>query len=134
MKVEFLPLTASLIPACRAFNERLRRDGNAPFLLPETAHLADPGSPGGILRSHHVAVDENGEVRGGVLLAEQRGWLAGRVIPLVNVQSPLSEGVIDRRFLTVSLQMLSSSPNAAHLSGERGLPSARCGESLHQFL
>jgi len=106
MKVEFLPLTSSLIPACRAFNERLRREGNAPFLLPETAHLADPGSPGGILRSHHVAVDENGEVRGGVLLAEQRGWLAGRVIPLVNVQSPLSEGVIDRRFLTVSLQML----------------------------
>src|SRR5215471_11751905 len=106
MKVEFLPLTPSLIPACRAFNERLRGHGKAPFFLPETAQLADPGSPGGVLRSHHVAVDENGEVRGGVLLAEQRGWLAGRLVPLVNVQSPLSEGAFDRRFLTVSLQML----------------------------
>ena len=104
MKVEFLPLTPALIPACRAFNERI--SGKAPFLLPETAQLADPGSPAGIQRSHHVAVDENGEVRGGVLLAEQRGWLAEHTVPLVNIQSPLTEGAFDRRFLNVSLQML----------------------------
>jgi len=106
MKVEFLPLTPSLLPACCAFNARIRSHGNVPFFLPETAQLADPGSPSGILRSHHVAVDENGEVRGGVLLAEQRGWLAGQTIPLVNIQSPLTEGVVDRRFVNVSLQML----------------------------
>jgi hypothetical protein len=106
MKVEFLPLTEPLIPACRAFNERITSRGKPLFLLPETAQLADPGSPGGVQRSHHVAVDEDGEVRGGVLLAEQRGWLAGHTVTLVNIQSPLSEGAFDRRFLSVSLQML----------------------------
>jgi len=37
MKIEFTPLSAELVPACRAFNERLRRHGEPPFLLPEEA-------------------------------------------------------------------------------------------------
>ena len=106
MKVEFVPLTAAMIPACRAFNQRLRTRGNAPFYLPEEARPALTAAPGGISWSHYVAADETGEVRGGVLLMEQRGWLAGEVIPLVNIQSPLTEGVIDRRFSSVGPQML----------------------------
>ena len=31
MKVQFIPLTASLIQGCRAFNDRLRSHGKAPF-------------------------------------------------------------------------------------------------------
>jgi hypothetical protein len=106
MKVEFVPLTAAMIPACRAFNQRLRTHGSAPFFLPEEARPALPAAPRGISWSHYVAVDETGEVHGGVLLMEQRGWLAGEVIPLVNIQSPLTEGVIDRRFSSVGPQML----------------------------
>jgi hypothetical protein len=97
MKVAFVPLTPSLLPACRAFNDRLRNHGNAPFFLPEE-------SPDG--NNHHIAVDDTGDVRGGVLLMEQRGWLGGNTIPLINVQSPLTEGIIDRRFSGVGLQML----------------------------
>ncbi len=41
-----------------------------------------------------------------MLLTTQRGWLRKAVIPLVNVQSPLSEGLVDRRFSGVSLEML----------------------------
>lgn len=33
MKVEFTPLSASLVPACRAFNDRLHSHGEPPFLL-----------------------------------------------------------------------------------------------------
>ena len=45
-------------------------------------------------------------MRGGVLLMGQRGWLGGQVIPLINIQSPLTEGIIDRRFSGVGLQLL----------------------------
>ena len=106
MKVEFAPLTAPLVPACRAFNERLGRHGDPPFLLPEEAPAASSAPPGGIARHHYVAVDEAGAVRGGVLLMEQRGWLKPRDISLVNIQSPLSEGIVDRAYSGVGLQML----------------------------
>jgi hypothetical protein len=103
MNVEFKPLTASLIPASRAFNARLRAHGAPPFLLPE--EVASAGEP--VSRQHYVAVDQSGEVRGGVLLVEQRGWLQNdSTLPLINIQSPLSEGLVDRRFSAVSLQML----------------------------
>ena len=107
MKVEFTLLTGSLVPECRAFNERLRAHGTPPFLLPEAASAdQSAASRGDVRRSHYVAVDERGAVRGGVLLMEQRGWLRGAIIPLINIQSPLSEGIVDRRFSGVSLQML----------------------------
>ena len=104
MEISFVPLTPELTPACQAFNERLR--GHAPFPLPETA--SPPEAPGrrGIAYSHYVAVDQGGAVRGGVLLIEQRGWLCGREIPLINPQSPLSEGIVDRRFSGLALEML----------------------------
>jgi hypothetical protein len=106
MKIEFTPLTEALLPACRAFNSRLRGHGEPPFVLPEDAPPAPPAAPGGIARTQYVALDQTGAVRGGVLLAEQRGWLAGREIALVNVQSPLSEGIIDRAYSGVGFQML----------------------------
>jgi hypothetical protein len=107
VKVEFTLLTPSLVPGCRAFNDRLRAQGKPPFLLPEDA-LENEGAAtrGDVCRNHYVAVDESGAVRGGVLLMEQRGWLGKAAIPLVNIQSPLSEGIVDRRFSGVSLQML----------------------------
>lgn len=104
MKVKFTPISDALVPECRAFNERLRSHGNPPFSLPETA----PGEPSGdeIAWRHFAAVDEAGAVRGGVLLMEQRGWLRQQPVQLTNIQSPLSEGTIDRAFSGVSLQML----------------------------
>ena len=107
MKVEFRLLTGSLAPACRAFNERLRSHGEPPFLLPENASANEGAATHeGVCRNHFVAVDEGGAVRGGVLLMEHRGWLGRAVIPLINIQSPLTEGIVDRRFSGVSLQML----------------------------
>jgi len=107
VKVEFTPLSASLVPGCRAFNERLRARTEPPFLLPENAPVNEgAATDAAICLNHYVAVDEGGAVRGGVLLMEQRGWLGKAAIPLVNIQSPLSEGIVDRKFSGVSLQML----------------------------
>lgn len=107
MKIEFTPLTASLIPACREFNQRMRAHSHPPFLLPEDEpreRLAV--APRDVLSTHYVGVDESGAVRGGMMLVEQRGWLHNEAIPLINVQSPLSEGIVDRKFSGIGLQML----------------------------
>lgn len=105
MKVEFIPLTAALIPACRDFNERLRQQKALPFPLPEQVSPQGDGvkqnSP-----MHYIAVDPHGLVRGGMLLTELRGWLKRKPVRLVNIQSPLSEGVIERAYAGVGLQML----------------------------
>jgi hypothetical protein len=106
MKVKFTPISDGLLPECRAFNQRLSRHGAPPFSLPETVPAQSEASESGIDWSHYAAVDETGAVRGGVLLMEQRGWLRQQPITLINIQSPLSEGTIDRAFAGVGLQML----------------------------
>jgi len=107
MRVEFTPLDDSLVSACREFNERLRSHGEPPFLLPQAhAPRRVTRSLGGVEYTHYVALDRTGMVRGGMLLMEQRGWLQNETIRLINIQSPLSEGLFDRRFSGVALQML----------------------------
>jgi hypothetical protein len=108
MKIDFVPLSEAHVPASRAFNERLRERGAPVFLLPEAAPPAPPpASPGGIQLTHYVGLDETGAVRGGVLLSEHPGWLNGQVTPVLNIQSPLSEGTVDRAYSGVGLKMLS---------------------------
>jgi hypothetical protein len=108
MKIDFVPLSEALVPASRAFNQRLRERGAPTFLLPEAAQPPPPPArPGGIQQTHYVGLDETGAVRGGVLLSEHDGWLNGQVTPILNIQSPLSEGTVDRAYSGVSLKMLS---------------------------
>jgi hypothetical protein len=105
MKVDFTPLTASLIPACRDFNERLRLRGALPFPLPEQVFPTSDGISQDSAM-HFIAVDEHGVVRGGVLLSEMHGWLKGEPVRVINIQSPLSEGIVERAYAGVGLQML----------------------------
>lgn len=101
-----MPLSAALVPACRAFNERLLRHGEPPFLLPDSAPEERPAGATKPASAHYVAVDAEGAVRGGVLVVEHRGWFEERDVPVLNIQSPLSEGIADRAFAGVGLQML----------------------------
>lgn len=104
MKVEFHPLTADLLPACVEFNRRLREKTDEYFTLPE--HLNTKSSSGSVQLSYSIAVDDTGTVRGGVLLQDLRGWIGGQELPLTNIQSPITEGVVDRRYAGVAFQML----------------------------
>jgi hypothetical protein len=108
MKIDFVPLSEALLPASRAFNERLRERGVPTFLLPESApSYPPPARLGASQLTHYVAIDETGAVRGGVMLSEHPGWLNGQVTPLLNIQSPLSEGTVNRAYSGVGLKMLS---------------------------
>jgi hypothetical protein len=103
--IQFVALEASLLDACKRFNQRIREGmERPPFELPEV--LETPFESECFSRRHWVALDPGGEVRGGVLVQSQPGWLEGRQIPVINIQSPLSEGIISRRYSMVGLQIL----------------------------
>jgi hypothetical protein len=106
MAVKFVPLAEEHLDAVRAFNKRML-EGDAPteFLLPEetSRHRPAPNAP--IQWKEFVAVDGT-DIRGGVLEMDLPGWLNGREIRASNFQSPLSEGIIDRRFASVGAQLV----------------------------
>jgi hypothetical protein len=102
--LQFTPMLAEHFEAVRSFNERMRA-GNAEtaFLIPEGAPESSADGP--IQFRQYVAVDNAG-VHGGVIEMEQPGWLQGRPVQAFNYQSPLSEGIVDRRYGMVALRLV----------------------------
>jgi hypothetical protein len=105
MALQFVPYTERAAPAVRAFNQRMS-GARAPteFLLPEGARAAS-GALEPLARTQYLAIDGD-TVRGGVAVVEQPTWVNGRVVATHNYQAPLSEGIVDRRYSFVGLQML----------------------------
>lgn len=105
MRIAVHPFEHAHEPAAAAFNARMR-DRRAPsaFLLPERAK--SPVRNGSVTVTHHVAVDEHDVVRGGIMLMEHPALLAGATERVVNIQAPLSEGIIDPAFMLVGPQLI----------------------------
>ncbi|MBV9038120.1 MAG: hypothetical protein JO182_26770 [Acidobacteriaceae bacterium] len=101
--IQILPYTEQHTGAVRAFNERMRT-GKAPtdFLLPES--VGPEGS--GPVRATQFVVVEQEDVRGGFIEFIYPGWVNGSEQTVANYQSPLSEGIHDRRYTLISLQMI----------------------------
>jgi hypothetical protein len=94
-------------PAASAFNRRMR-EANAPtdFLLDESSAL--PQVRPGVTVTRWVAVDEEGHVRGGVMSWDHPGLVGDAVRRVINLQSPLSEGIIDRDYILVGWHIVRS--------------------------
>jgi len=98
---------AAHAPAVRAFNARLRAADALPFPLPESPPARNPATPApGIEFRHFVALDDDGEVRGGYFIRTQPFYIRGQVHTLGHYQAPLSEGVIDKRYAAVGAVLL----------------------------
>jgi hypothetical protein len=110
MATEFVPFSAEWEPAVARFNRRMR-EGNAPadFDIPEKAVAPRTAS---VNAQMFVAV-EGGEVRGGMIIQEHPGVISDsdqprgslRREPVINLQSPLSEAIIDPKYSMVSIQL-----------------------------
>jgi hypothetical protein len=102
MAIEFVPLEKKHLDAVRRFNKRLVA-GKAitPFLLDENAppDLTETG------RSRQVIALEESEVRGSFLEVIYPSTIAGVECEALNCQSPLSEGLVDQRYLMLPSQM-----------------------------
>ncbi|HEX4931554.1 MAG TPA: hypothetical protein VFV33_00145 [Gemmatimonadaceae bacterium] len=111
MAIEIVAFTPEWEPAVRRFNQRMR-EGHAPsaFLLPERA-----GTPrSGLVRAVQYIARDGEEVRGGIIVREHPAYLDGRTTDgggarretVVNLQSPLSEGIVDSRHAMVAIQLI----------------------------
>lgn len=107
MSLELRPFTASWTGAVRDLNARLLERGFRGTLFPETpATLGDGAAAVGLSRDS-VLVTSGDRVRGGYVLKQQEFFFAasGRRV-IGNFQAPVSEGVVDKRFALVGLQLL----------------------------
>jgi hypothetical protein len=102
------PLSAALVPAVEAFHSRLEAQGGPPYRFGTRVDTpADAASPSPMRMETWLAVDSE-HVRGGILV--QHLWMdsaTGR-IPAVNIQLPLSEGTVDRRYSHVGAWLIRS--------------------------
>jgi hypothetical protein len=105
MKISVQPFSAEHEDAVVRFNERMRL-ASAPsaFLLPARAKQVVPN--GQVTVTHYVAVDDEGEVRGGMMCMDHPAIAGGKPERAVNIQSPLSEGIIDPAFTFVAPQLI----------------------------
>jgi hypothetical protein len=100
MSYRLVPYTEDWESAAGRANIRLGLCGTTPFLLPDRAAPNATASP--VHQEHWLVADSDDEVRGGCLLQFQPGWVDGEEATVVNVQSPLSEGLADRRHAGVA--------------------------------
>ncbi len=104
--IELGRVTAADETPIREFNARLSAGGEV-FQLPATlAELATPAAPGAALWTEAWVAREERAVRGGFLLKHE--WLITPQarIEVGNLQLPLSEGIIERRYAMVGLTIV----------------------------
>ena len=96
--------TLPYVDAVRAFNGRLTARRAVPgFLLDETPPSS--GDPP-LRKEHFLAVETDGEVRGGFMLQRQTFSIGGTLASVANYQAPISEGIADRRYAYLGMLMV----------------------------
>ncbi|MEN6407982.1 MAG: hypothetical protein ABFC77_16125 [Thermoguttaceae bacterium] len=111
MSIKIVPYAAEHEPAVRAFNARLAAaslDRNHYSTQFAESHVPKwlPRRPGvDLYQECFVAVDEQSIVRGGYILKRQPFLLKGERVELADYQLPISEGIINRDFTAVALQL-----------------------------
>lgn len=107
MAIEIVPYTEGWIPAVAEFNARLKA-GDIKSKFPES-HIPHwlPRSTGrSIFQDLYLAAGGN-TVRGGYILKHQDFIINGEILSIGNYQLPLSEGIINKAYTTIGLQLLS---------------------------
>ena len=104
--IRIVPFTEQEVGATTAFNARMRA-GAAPtdFLLPESAPAKRLGPPSGVSATQFLAM-EDGEARGGFHRTTASGLAEWIRTEVANYQSPLSEGICDKKYGLVGMQMI----------------------------
>lgn len=107
MPLQIIPFAEQHVPAVEAFNRRMVGvNAASDFLLPPHPVYPPPDKDSVINWTHFVVVDEEEEVRGGVLKMDQPGWLNGQEVRAINFQSPLSEGIVEPKYAMVAMQIV----------------------------
>jgi hypothetical protein len=108
MPVRIAPYSEQDIPAVQDFNRRLQAGGAPPDYVFSESHVSawlppHPGAP--VYNGFYLAIDD-GTVRGTYVLKHQEFAFHGEIRPVVYYHHPFSEGIIDKKYAQVGLQML----------------------------
>jgi hypothetical protein len=110
MAIAIQPYSAELIPAVRAFNQRLAAGRIAgEFRFPESniPHWLPKLEGRRIYQEYYLAVDGDA-VRGGFILKFQDFFVEGKLQPVVYYHLPVSEGIVNKAYAGVGAHMLRS--------------------------
>lgn len=111
MTLRIVPYTAEHEEGVRAFNARLAAKNLDPSLYSTwfpTSHVSQwlPNRAGcELYQEYFVAVDDDSSVRGGYILKHQPFLVQGSLLHIADYQLPISEGIIDRRFVSLGVQL-----------------------------
>lgn len=95
------------VPAVRRMNERIVAGGAASqFPASPTPEWLPKIVGRKLFQEHYVAVDEAGGVHGAYVLKRQEFWIKDRVVPIADYRGPVSEGIVDRKYPQVGVQLL----------------------------
>lgn len=108
MSIKIKAATHAAQPQVKAFNERLMAAGAGwDFYESATPDWLAPTPGAKAWREHFLALDDkHGQVRGGYVLKQQAFWLGGNAALVANVQGPVSEGLISRRYAPLGALMM----------------------------
>src|SRR5512135_2756997 len=107
MAIEIRPYSEELSSAVKAFNQRLKA-GGVPYQFPEH-HVPKwlPKLEGRkIFQEYFLAVEDGSEVRGTFMLKHQVFSLAGEPFVMAAYQLPISEGLVNKTYASIGVQVL----------------------------
>lgn len=116
MATRFERLDNLYLPAIRRFNARMRAGGvEELFMIEEPAQVSPVDESAPIWSERILAIDDQGEVRGSYIVQWRDYWVDGAVRRLGNYQTPLSEGIIDKKYAAIGVLLtrhaLASNPD-----------------------
>jgi len=114
MAMQFVRFEEQHLDAVRRFNARMRAGGVEDLFLIEEKQCAAPASEAAPVRSERILAVDGEEVRGSYIVQWREYRVAGENRRLGNYQTPVSEGIIDKKHTAAGLLMtryaLSSNP------------------------
>ncbi len=107
MSIQIVPHAATHSAAVERFNARLTAGGSRwNFYTDPTPDWIAPRDGQSVWREYHLAVDDDGEVRGAFALKPQPWWVRGALHTVTDWQGPFSEGSVDPQYTTLGLRMI----------------------------
>jgi len=117
MAVRFVRYTEEHVESIRAFNTRMAEAG-VHWQWPDTPvdHWVPDNAPDGhdriapegarTWREHYVCHDDEGTIRGACAIKPHDWYVKGETVQVVDWHGPITEGVIDNKFMTIGLRMI----------------------------
>lgn len=133
MAIEIEQYVDDFIPAVAAFNARLRA-ANVPFDFPEhsVSRWLPPLAGREIYEEYFLAIENKTDVRGAFILKPQPFWIQGETAMVAHFDLPISEGLVDKAYSMVGVQLLMGALKRQPLLFSLGI--GGLDESLAQLL